>query len=547
MNFDLRLAIAIGRVLIAMVCATVPCKTAFGQDIPGSAMIFDNALTKTSSRLGVVFDPEFVSQIQMSVGRFVANFCYPQWEASAKSAAEQTILSEPVMEAEVLAFVSEAMAGSATIRGMGERLAKRLNKSMTMAGWSSEEVNEVAVVKIPQGHVIDISQRSLSGKKILGKATNAILLMPGHKELLVTGLNGMSGQVILDLTPRQRAPLPLLSPVSATKFFGAVAPAASDFCYRKTFPNMQGDKRLSWFNWGRARFQEPAATTQLNINTIARRAGVNIQLRDLSGACVGDCVQSVGATFAKALSAWRAGCERCDGNAMSILRFADTIWIDGRIESRLSMKSGASLDLSKHLVDEAAVYGVPPSLAVAQSRIYTYRPVIPGSRLFNDICLIAPNSAPWVPAARELICKSQSRADITDALLVIVPRQTSCGPSADFLACGMPGKRIELTTDAVQYSIPTPDGRSSFGTDSSQLKVDLEQIVYHETGHWFGVPHFTESSVHPGELDVMAAQIGDGETCIAAMSLQMLNNAMDMRWPYAIKGNSGLRRPHGVQ
>jgi hypothetical protein len=104
----------------------------------------------------------------------------------------------------------------------------------------------------------------------------------------------------------------------------------------------------------------------------------------------------------------------------------------------------------------------------------------------------------------------------------------------------LPGEQVELALGGYSYLLRTPKGQVTLGERGVTSPIDLQLVILHEVGHWFGLPH-AEIAGAEAAADIMSAVLGDGKPCVAAQSMIMMNNASDLRWQYRIKEGGGLR------
>ena len=185
---------------------------------------------------------------------------------------------------------------------------------------------------------------------------------------------------------------------------GRLDPPESAFCFDSAPAKFEGP--VGMYNWGRATYAEPASVKQANLAQTATRSAVVVRLDDELGLCRGACSRALGVAFAQAIATWKAGCERCDENAMSVLSVDGTIWVDARIANRLRAGPGKlPLDLRQSVPGEVA-RSVAPSLVPTRTAIYGFEQVTGHPTLTRSACELAPDpAASWISALQAGLCR----------------------------------------------------------------------------------------------------------------------------------------------
>jgi hypothetical protein len=537
-------------------CSFIFFQPAFADvpDLPELRAIVQAAIDDLSEREGKLLDPRVVEQIDASVAIFAGNFCYPADSSEGMAICDKTVNNQSVMRDMIAGYVRDLASRPKTITTPAERLAAVLGGSMASAGWPSEADNSVAVIDLPESiHGSTVLMQMASGPASLGRAGRTLFTLPGVSTIIIQSVDGSQQQASISVRPNQKVALDLkATQAPSSNFAGRVAAVADDYCYSgKMTPLAPVDKRAKpfWaFNWGRVTFAEPPGVKLDNLATFAKEPYLNISIRNESQAtCDENCAIGLGSAFAEAIAVWRAGCERCDPNALSVIGVAGTVWADQRIVSRLHhLQDGklVPLDLQKKLPDEPQDMVVPPTLSVPTTFVVAYDDIGTDDIAKATICGASSSQAPWIGGAQYLLCGATQPADAghVDPSLVLEPGDTSCGRAETYVACGTPNAGIELTMQDVEYKLSTRNGTVTLAASPSPFKVDLRGIVLHEVGHWFGVPH-SEIAGDQAAHDVMSSVLGGGNLCVSAQSLMMLNNAADLRWDFRVTAGGGLARP----
>ena len=329
-----------------------------------------------------------------------------------------------------------------------------------------------------------------------------------------------------------------------------LAPALSHFCDR----GFVDPTELTYaFNAGRSTFAETDAERRANLSPMASSTTLTFDLIDRAGLCDADCEREIVDAFVIAVAAWRSGCARCAPNALSVVRSPGEVWLMGDAVDRFwAVSSGRAPPTALVLGDRPLVPGtaIPtPSLVGApSSHRISYESV--GPELRSEICSAPDLDAAWFGDAQRAICNGQSSGSNVVVSVALIPGGTSCGPATDAMACGLPDGAVEIAVGVTRFV--GRDGRTLLDGDPDSVPVDIGTVLLHEAGHWFGVPHHYDGhpelyDEHPElrqrRTDVMDdfVFVNNGEHCLGASSLVMLNNAADRRWPHRQTTGGALR------
>ena len=89
-------------------------------------------------------------------------------------------------------------------------------------------------------------------------------------------------------------------------------------------------------------------------------------------------------------------------------------------------------------------------------------------------------------AMREALCTTEAAVSSYDITMSDDGR-TACGtPSEEIIACGSPGKGIEINSKDFKF---TGVDQQNAVLGSGTIEVDLLKVLLHETGHWIGFEH----------------------------------------------------------
>jgi hypothetical protein len=437
------------------------------------------------------------------------------------------------------------------IETIASRLAKLSGGNISAAGWPSEIENDLAVVDIPvelRGR--EISLQTSSGPRKIGWQTDHIIVKSGAAQFRIS--NGDAATVSnVTVLPRSRIPLSYPSQEAALKgAAGRVEVGEKHFCYIKRDWKFEGP--MAAFNWGRAVFHESEQARFANLSPFTSQNSISIRVDDQSGGdCGSECKGALAASFAAAIAIWRSGCVRCEPNAFTVIKFDDTIWMDDRAVRALQQRAtGTIRPLNLRDLNDGQRYISAPSAMVPQTLVVGYQDVTHEEVIKKQVCRAAASDAPWIRAAQGLFCAGAPA--VSEALQPVLTlavdwpqNDPTCPAEQKPLACGKFGGSITVFTFH-PFKLRGPTGESVLEEVVGAVYYDLEQVIIHEVGHWFGVPH-AERAGADAVLDVMAGVYGKANeqhaSCVSAQSLMMLNNAADLRWQYRTNAGGALLPP----
>jgi hypothetical protein len=508
----------------------------------------ERAAVAAASDMQLGVDPRIIEQMVASAQVFAGNFCYAPAGGPPDRKCSQSLMNDSVAQRQARDFLQDAASGADSITTFGARLAQAIGNQFAQIGWPSEVKNTAGVVAVARGQELADRVRiySPTGYVEVGRSVSKVLLDSGQHTLVVEYSSTAPVTTSISLGPRQQ--VALASSNSSGRTVGRLEPPAQMFCYDKAF-GLQGarDRRaLAAFNWGRAMTDGGSAG---HLASIATKYAVDIKVDDRTRQCGARCRDALAVAFSQAVAVWRTGCQRCNANALALLRVGDSVWIDSRLAGRLRQLSGGrsvSLDLASRIPDEGGRTVAAPSLGVPLSTVVGYEPLSSDSTLRQELCQRSNAGAPWIASGKYFVCQGAFDFSVVSPTVSLLDGPTSCGPASDFVACGLPNMGIELTLRDTAFKLLSADGELQIGRAlQGDASIAISDVVLHEVGHWFGVPHFEDVGLGR-PLDVMASTLGDGETCVSASSLMMMNNAMDSRWEWRVEQRNGLRRPRAT-
>lgn len=506
----------------------------------------DKAVKSAARLLKLGIDPRITAEIASDASLFVGNFCFED-----QTLCDQTVYDPDVLNTLVGEYLKDASNRPTSIETVASRLATRVGKSMSDVAWPSKRDNSIGLVEVPEAaRGAKIFIRTASEQLLVGNSIDAILVTPGKQVLTAKLDDGQALTGTVDVAARQRVAWKASGLAMKTPI-GRIEATLQQYCdpgvppVRRPAPNAPLDQAwpLDAFNWGRAHFADEPGIARQHLVAAAHQAALDIIVNDEADACDDKCREGLGVAFAKAVAIWRSGCLRCTASAMAVIRLGSNVWLDMRAADRLRAleqkpESAPELDLAKPSVGEVGRYFTAPGLMMDKRSIVGYEQIDQDQSLISTLCAIpGAESQDWIVSAQGLLCEgAPTPAMELQPVLTVKAGLTDCGEAA--IACGLPSGEVQLTISGYMYSIPSASGDISLGDTSVKTVTPVDQVIIHEVGHWFGIPH-PEFVGLPTE-DIMTGVFNPSHVCVSAESLTMLNNATDNRWIYRATTKQGL-------
>ncbi len=507
--------------------------------------ITSRAVHKSAQRQDLLIDPRITEQIYANSILYVANFCLDPKENCAGLFSDDSSLDTVVDE-----YLKDMVAlPSGKIRSLADRLA---GGRMASTGWDPQVSPNAGLLQVPEKFKgSSIALRYAVEDVPLGVAGTRILMAPGPVELLIT-VGDKVQTYLIRIERLKTAMLPHSGEEPVNGPGGILRPASTAYCWSGGQPPYIGPFAL--FNHGRMTIAESDASRNANEADFVHQAVIPISVELSEGIeCKKDCETALASLFAESVATWNSGCLRCDPNAMVMVTSMGTFWLDSRIVQRLgSLPANPAIRLGLDQPEEGENADTPGSpLGGSGPRIRTYLDISKDKETIQRLCQLHNEAAPWIQDVKEHLCSNrQSHQKKSLHPVVMLKKEiTACGALA--VACGLPLERVEINFSAYRYALPTSPGQPEIviGQNDTGEILEMRQVIMHEVGHWFGLPH-AEVGGENMFLDIMSEVYGSGEACVSAHSLRMAANAADLRWKYRIKEGGGAllgprRNPSG--
>lgn len=501
----------------------------------------NKAITNVSNKGKIIVDPKVTNEIISDAEIFSENFCMKD------PAPCDRVFSDEVLLSILSDFFQDLKGLPENIETVASRLARHEGINMADSGWPDSRVNQISVITLPDNLAnSDISLITATSTIHLGQTGKLFFVEPGKQQLTVKLGDGRVINGVVTAAARSNGVWAVTSQ-RKTLLGDNIDPDLSLYC--KVDPAQERhvppkDEPLGLFNIGRSTIVENDLIRLSNVIPAARQPGLDIKITDQTKSCTQECLNDIAAAFIQGISVWRSGCSRCTGNSLVVLRFENSVWIDSRAARRLRDTSdklpSVDYDLSHIQPNEIQSYMHAPGYWQSGSFIIGYERLDTNDSLKQTLCQISDKQFPgWIPLAQYYTCNKATHPPMQlSPELEITKGWTDCGEEA--IACAIPGGKIQIT-DKYSYWINDDSTSFIFNGEMKNVKFNINTILLHEVGHWFGLRH--PETLQLTYKDVMQGIIDTDFECVAPQSLVMLNNATDIRWPSRAKENQGLMPP----
>lgn len=510
----------------------------------------DGSLSRIANRNGIIVHPDIRSFLMAQANIFVSNFCYPADSAEGRAVCRQAIGTPEALDRILLAHLIRLRdERPGKIESFSSLLARSIGRDIAATGFSGNIDNNIAVVNLTTNTPLSALWVGMpAGDTPLGSIGSAMLVPPGEITIVAEFDSGGRARGIATTTARSSATIALNPAINVPPPTSLALAKTDRFCSRVIAPPYPG--MAAPFNTsisGRATFNESRSEKEKNLAPVVTQSVISIDLLDPDGLCDTKCRRGLASAFSEAISAWRQGCARCDKNSLTIIRVGDSLQLDAQLLSRMeAFLQGRvvanDLDLNNRFNILGGMSSDASAVVVSTSNI-PYSSLEP--QLRSKICKLPAGAAPWVDPAQQMFCDGNFDIGVLRPTLTVLAGETSCGGS-DYVACGHPDGGIEISFSGGQLQVPFAGllGKPADGVEVA----DVRDVLLHEVGHWFGVPHHwlaspDKAAMRSGERpDIMVDVLGEGDACLSPHSLAILENATDLRWPSRVSSKLGLRR-----
>jgi hypothetical protein len=286
-------------------------------------------------------------------------------------------------------------------------------------------------------------------------------------------------------------------------------------------------------------------------------------VNQISNLCDSDCARKITENVVMAVAFWKNICHLCTNDFMSFLSTSNRYFIDSRVATWLSeislfkqkpyplnSKNASFITRNRELQANPSSAGE----SRAQDHFLAFAVLTPDMK--DTLCKMkidgktAPRS---LKALSSVACAANSSAFSSDAAAMrisLLPDQIDCGNgmTSEFIACGHLDSAIDVSFNEMTYSF-LDLGSNKFFTVGSDTEANESgsQVLIHEVGHWFGLPHINSDKKPVQEFssaripDVMQNSLGP-KTCATNLPGWLLIHMTDKSYQDRFRAGGGLKR-----
>jgi hypothetical protein len=288
------------------------------------------------------------------------------------------------------------------------------------------------------------------------------------------------------------------------------------------------------------------------VDPVSQARALELHVESQEPSCIETCRKMLAGFFVEAIAAWRTGCRDCDPWLLSVVKFNKDIYVDDQLIDALNLSRTVKQPLT-NLMDKTSrgsYNGLQDTSILSRALLPNGGRAITGyHNITDDPTLKAGFCATDIAGGmRGLLCSGEKCTDCLITSVTVLNSYTSCGRDDDIIACGVPGKGIELNGAAFRFSDPIPGPKISATSHPPDLSfgrgtrsVSLKYVFVHEVGHYFGLPHVADPRSPTGVSNILSPTYSHNGYCVTQSDLTMLDRASRTSWSARLKDCSGLR------
>lgn len=275
-----------------------------------------------------------------------------------------------------------------------------------------------------------------------------------------------------------------------------------------------------------------------NLISEAKQLVLDVGIQDMTRSCDPRCRRRLRDMIVQSISAWKGACVRCGPMSAWVVRIDEAVFVHHRLFDGLEFAEQEKLD-PLLVIDSIVQNRMDWRLAGTSLQ---RDPISPSYVLLSlerrkKICSqLASGSQVWSDSLRQGLCTAPSKPLLQ---VTLQNDELNCGRQGSVLACATAGGQVQLAAGDFAFL----DAQDNVVFGAGQDRVDLGQVLLHEVGHWWGVPHATGDADPDRRTNIMDARYNTAGQCMRPGNLRSMEFAVDRDWPERLAGCDALTYP----
>ena len=518
--------------LVLQLGSLVQLSRASSQDLPSPTLLSNSAVHTWVTQTGIAVDPRLTLELSQVMHAFLSIYGF---DADSRPKVTSLLANQNRVNWVVATYLNDIVSlSNPTIRSPLDRFASEIGSRAHQAGWPDAQWNPYRYIPFPARSRPNtlIAPETLGGNQlarigfILGYGNHLIAAGDKHHTL---SLLPQGDRIVMATMPTDSVP----SDESAGTY--QVVPDPSFYC--PIGPGAPPDR-------GRQTSRR-SGTRPAEVAPFYQASAVSVQVSDENSICGLGCQQALAFVVVQAISQWKVGCRRCRDVALRAIRVGNSVWLTSKLLRLLSYELDTGRDSTNTFVEDPDTMQQLGDLVHYGLQFPLGYHKVGGTALAEKLCLgdlgrlVGSTAFTWLCEADVNSCLSPSCIQFT---LALGQRSASCDLGNDArYGCAVADQSVAINTDYYLFTVPVGTGSPTVVGSGTEL-IDIRNLILHEVGHWFRLPHSSTTVLLPkGWDDVMAYQPDiTRELCITLTSMGHIDEAINDAWKDKLPREEGF-------